>query len=56
MERMRAAGAYVEAHNPCSVSYARTRAFAFLSLMHPELTLRQRLELANDMAREGRDG
>ena len=55
MDRMRAARAVVESNHSASISYARTRAFAFLSLMHPELSLKARLELANDMAREGRE-
>ena len=52
MERMRAARAVVESHNQATESYARVRAFAFLSLMHPELNMRERLLLARDMAEQ----
>ena len=46
MDRTRAAVALVNADGT-----QRTKMFAFLSIFHPELSLAERLNLANDAAR-----
>lgn len=38
-----------------NLSTRRSRAFAFVSLMHPERSLEDRLEIANDIAQGGSD-
>jgi hypothetical protein len=47
MDRTRAAVAFLNA----SSSSERSKAFAFLSIFHPEMSLEKRLELTNSMSK-----
>jgi hypothetical protein len=56
MQKMRGAAMIVPqewAHSP-DASVRRSQAFAFLSIMHPSLSLEERLEMAWDIARQNR--
>ncbi len=39
-------------HERANESRRRTQAFAFLSIFHPELSLKERLKMANEIAQK----